>query len=152
MSGQGLVSVRLPESMLQRVRLTARRRGLTTNEFARSVVGGLVGLAGAQIQEIPEPGSEGTNPRLSLYLGDEGLQVLNSAATASGLSPSSVLRRALNAALGTKLMSPVQHSEHDDHSLSWLPILIAIVAAIVVPVLNAIAQARTASVQQKGAS
>ena len=108
MSGRGLVSVRLPESMLGKLRLAARRRGMSTNEFARTGVGVLVGLSGSQIMEIPDPPLEAANPRLSLYLGQEELQSLNAAATSSGLTASGVLRRVLNAALTKNLIPPVQ--------------------------------------------
>lgn len=152
MSGHGLVSVRLPQSMLHKLHVTAGRRGLRTNELAQIIVNGLEGLSGSQIREIPEPSLEATNPRLSVYLGQKGLQVLNTAATSSSLSPSSALRRALNAALTTKSFSPVQPlAKQKEESLSWLSILIAVVAAIVVPVLGAIVQSKTASVQQRGA-
>jgi len=131
--------------MVERLRSTAQRRGQTVNEFARSVVGVLVGLSGEQICEIPEPDSEGTNQRLSLYLGDDGLQLLTRAATASGLNPSSTLRRTLNAVLTRNLIAPVQ-TEAD--SVSVAPIFVGIVLLILFFVLGAIVQIKTASEQQ----
>jgi len=151
MSGRGLVSVRLPESMLVKLHLAARRRGMSTNDFARTVVDGLVGLSGSQIQEIPEPPLEAANPRLSLYLGQERLQVLHAAATSSGLSPSSVLRRAQNAAVTKNPIPPVQRpTRQSDKSPSWFPILLVVAASIIVPNLGALAGITIASEQQKG--
>jgi hypothetical protein len=153
MSGRGLVSVRLPESLSHELRLSAQRRGLKINDLARTSVKGLVGIGGSQIREVPEPPLESTNPRVSLYLGEEGLRVLNAAAMSSGLSPSSVLRRVLNAALTTRLPSSVQHlAEESEHSLSYVWILIAVVLTIVSAILSAIARTQTASAQQKGMS
>jgi hypothetical protein len=153
MSGRGLVSVRLPQSMLQRFHSTARGRGMSTNDFARSIVSGLVGVRGSQIRELPEPPLESVNQRLSLYLGSEGLKVLNAAAASSGLRPSSVLRRAVGAALAMKVLPSVQRAnEQSEQSASWGSILFAIAAVIVLPVLSAIVETRTASVQQKGPS
>ena len=146
MSGRGLVSVRLPESMLGKLRLAARRRGMSTNEFARTGVGVLVGLSGSQIMEIPDPPLEAANPRLSLYLGQEELQSLNAAATSNGLTASGVLRRVLNAALTKNLIPPVQPEE--DKS-SGTPLVVGIVLMIVFALLTAIFKARTASEQQK---
>jgi hypothetical protein len=149
MSGRGLVSVRLPESMLERLRLAARRQGVSTNDFARTVVDGLVGLSGSQIREIPEPPSDAASLRLSVYLGQERLQVLNAAATSTGISPSSALRRALNAALTRNLIPSVQ-SEEDNASTA--PLVVGIVLLAIVALIALIRWARTASAQQKGKS
>jgi hypothetical protein len=147
MSGRGLVSVRLPESMLERLRLAARRQGVSTNDFARTVVDGLVGLSGSQIREIPEPPSDAANPRLSVYLGQERLQVLNAAATNSGLSPSSALRRALNAALTRNLIPSVQPEED---RVNMAPLVVGAVLLAIFALIALIRWARKASAQQKG--
>ena len=153
MSGRGLVSCRLPESMLERLGTVATGRAMSTNELARTVVDGLPGLSGSQIRSIPEPRLEATNPRLSLYLGQEGLQVLNAAATSSGLSPSSVLRRALNAAVTRNLITPVQRpTNRKDELPLWLSILFVIAIAIVLPILTGLVSRGIASEQQKGRS
>ncbi len=153
MSGRGLVSSRLPESMLERLGTVATGRAMSTNELARTVVDGLPGLSGSQIRSIPEPRLEATNPRLSLYLGQEGLQVLNAAATSSGLSPSSVLRRALNAAVTRNLITPVQRpTNRKDELPLWLSILFVIAIAIVLPILTGLVSRGIASEQQKGRS
>jgi hypothetical protein len=137
--------------MLVKLPLAARRRGMSTNDFARSVVNGLVGLSGPHIREIPEPSLEPTNPRLSLYLGQDAIKVLDVAATSSSLSHSAVLRRALNAALTRDLIRPVQPAaRRTEESLSWFPIVLIAAATIVVPILSALAGTRIASEQKKG--
>jgi hypothetical protein len=124
---------------------------MSTNDFARSVVNSLVGLSGPQIREIPEPSLEPTNPRLSLYLGQDAIKVLDVAATSSSLSHSALLRRALNAALTRNLIPPVQPTAMvREESVPWFPILLAVVIALVAPILGATAGTRIASKQQKG--
>lgn len=127
----------------------ARQRGLTTNELARSVVDGLVGLAGTQIREIPEPPIEAKNPRLSVYLGQERVQALNAAATSSGISPSSALRKALHAALTRNLIPSVQTEEDN---VSAAPLVVGIVLLATFALIALIRWARAASEQQKGKS
>jgi hypothetical protein len=151
MSGRGLVSVRLPRSILQRLHSTARGRGMTTNQLARIVVSGLVGISGSKIREMAEPTLESVNQRLSLYLGSEGVEVLNAASARSGLSASRVLRRAFGATFATGHVLTVQRpGEQSEQSASWISILFGIAALIVWPVLGAVVEARTASAQQKG--
>jgi uncharacterized membrane protein YdbT with pleckstrin-like domain len=147
MSGRGLVSVRLPESMLSRLRLAAHRQGVSANSFARTVVDGLAGLSGSQINEIPEPPVEAANPRLSVYLGQDRVEVLNAAATSSGISPSSALRKALHAALTRNLIPSVQTEEDN---VSAAPLVVGIVLLAIFALIALIKWARAASERQKG--
>lgn len=149
MSGRGLVSVRLPQSMLDRLWATTRQQGLTVNQYARNVVAGLAGLNGPQIRQIPEPASESRNPRLSVYLGDAGVQTLSSAALASGISPSSVLRRALSSAMTANLQFSADGSVTEgEQRFSWLWLLLAVAVPIVGGILNAFLDA-LATARQK---
>ena len=147
MSSRGLVSIRLPESFAQRFRLTAKRQGLTTNKFARRIVGKLAGLSGQQIRRIPEPNLEHSNPRLSLYLGSDCLIALRTAAASSGLTSSSTLRRALNAALTA---DPFPSVQQDKERVSVAPLVVGIVLVIIYVVVSIFAEAKIASAQQRG--
>ena len=95
MGGEGLVSVRLPGSLLAAFRASTDRQGITVHHAARSLIAGLESLTTDNLKALREPASEVDAPRVSLYIGWDLLDVLADATRESNLTNSSIVRRLL---------------------------------------------------------
>lgn len=108
MSGEGIVSIRLPQSLLGAFRAAADRQSLTIHEAARRVTALLHGLTTDELRSLREPPPESCNPRVSLYLGWTAIDVLASYTQSGILSNSQIFRRILFGLLVSKKLAFVQ--------------------------------------------
>lgn len=93
MSSQGLVSVRIPRSLLDVFRAAALRSKQSLHSGARTLILGLRGLAPRDLAAIPEPPHELDSPRVSLYVGVQSASTLAEFNSQTQLSTSSIVRR-----------------------------------------------------------
>ena len=112
MSGHGLVSVRLPRSLLEGPKTSAQRQGISIHEAARRLTDKLPSLTRADLKTLKEPPREQDAPRVSLYIGWDLLDVLADASHESNLSNSSIFRRLLHGLLVTKQLEFVQQDDN----------------------------------------
>jgi len=108
MSGEGLISVRLPGSLLAAFQAARERQGITAHEAARRLLSWLSDLSGEDLRALGDPSTEQDAPRLSLYVGWPGVDRLDSAVRRSGLSRSAILRRLLYGLLVSGSLQYVQ--------------------------------------------
>jgi hypothetical protein len=108
MSGDGVVSVRLPSSLRASLEFQATCQGITVHEAAKRLLAGLSSLSDAELRSLPEPPKEFTNQRLSLYVGWKQLDGLHNLSRISRLSFSGIFRRLLHALLVTHRIHFVQ--------------------------------------------
>lgn len=108
MSGDGVVSVRLPRSLLGAFRDAADQRGLTIHTAAQHVVAALSSLTPDDLRSLSEPPREIDTPRVSLYVGWRYVDALTAATRNSPLSVSSIFRRLLFGLLICKTVEFVQ--------------------------------------------
>jgi hypothetical protein len=112
MSGDGLISVRMPRSLLDAFRAAAQRQGISIHEAARRLTGKLPSLTRDDLRALTEPPRESDTPRVSLYIGWELLDVLADAAHESNLTNSGIFRRLLYGFLVTKQVEFVQQGDN----------------------------------------
>jgi hypothetical protein len=93
MSGQGLISVRIPRKLLDAFRIAASRSKRTLNGAARFLILGMKGLSPDQLLAIAEPPQELDNPKVSLYVGRSCVAALTEVSRKTQLSVSSIVRR-----------------------------------------------------------
>jgi hypothetical protein len=93
MSGQGLISVRIPRSLLDVFRTAASCSKRILHGAARFLILGLKGLTPDQLSAIPEPPQEVDSPRVSLYVGSRCVAALTEVSQKTQLSVSSIVRR-----------------------------------------------------------
>jgi len=110
MGGDGLLSVRLPLSLLETLRAAAGQRGLTIHEAARRVLAGLSSLTPDQVRALKEPPHELASPRVSVYVGWPGMDDLADMTRNASLTNSAVFRRLLYGLLVTKELLFVQQN------------------------------------------
>jgi hypothetical protein len=135
---------------LARLKALADRQDLSLHDLVRDVVNALDSLSHSQLHALSLPVPEPENKRISFYLGPEGVEHLCAVARKTGLTTSSVLRRALNATSEESSSCLVQRSH--DAQASSLPFLLAIAIGILIPALGlkaGIVERRSASLQQK---
>jgi len=108
MSGYGLVSARIPRSLLEALKASAQRQGISIHEAARRLTDKLPSLTRDDLRTLKEPPREQDSPRVSLYIGWDLLDVLDDAAHESDLTNSSIFRRLLYGFLVTKQIAFVQ--------------------------------------------
>jgi hypothetical protein len=111
MSGDGVLSVRLPLSLLGAFRASATRQGISIHEAATRVVSFLPSLSQDDLKALTEPPRELETPKVSLYIGWRGIDVLASVVRGGTLSNSQILRRILFGLLITKTVSFVQQNQ-----------------------------------------
>jgi hypothetical protein len=109
MSGDGLISVRIPRSLLEALKASAQRQGISIHEAARRLTDKLPSLTRDDLRTLKEPPREQDSPRVSLYIGWDLLDVLADATHESNLTNSSIFRRLLFGFLVTKQVGFVQH-------------------------------------------
>jgi hypothetical protein len=112
MSGQGLISIRIPRSLLGAFRLAAERKGLTVHDAARFIISALPSVTPDDLAALREPPDELDAPRVSLYIGWRSVDVLARAIDQTSLTNSTVLRRLLFALLVTKEIGFVQQDSY----------------------------------------
>ena len=95
MSGAGLISARLPRSLMEALETSASRAGLDVHEAVRQLVAGLRELTDAELAALPDPPKELDNPRLSLYVGWSHIETLKAVSDRTQLSISDLVRRLL---------------------------------------------------------
>lgn len=110
MSGDGVVSVRLPLTLLGAFRAAAARQGISIHEAASRLVSFLRSLSINDLMALTEPPRELDTPKISLYIGRRAIDVLVSVAHSGTLSNSQILRRVLFGLLIRKNISFVQHN------------------------------------------
>jgi hypothetical protein len=110
MSGYGLVSARIPRSLLEALKASAQRQGISIHEAARRLTDKLPSLSWDDLRTLKEPPREQDSPRVSLYIGWDLLDVLADAAHDSDLTHSSIFRRLLYGFLVTKQVEFVQQN------------------------------------------
>jgi len=110
MSGDGLISVRIPRSLLEALRASAQRQGISLHEAARRLTDKLPSLTRDDLRTLEEPPREQSSSRVSLYVGWDLLDVLADAAHESDLTNSSIFRRLLYGFLVTKQVEFVQQN------------------------------------------
>src|SRR4029077_10342889 len=108
MSGYGLVSVRIPRSLLEALKASAQRQGISIHEATRRFTDKLPSLTRDDLRTLKEPPGEQDTPRVSLYIGWELFDVLADATHESNLTNSSIFRRLLYGFLVIKQIAFVQ--------------------------------------------
>jgi hypothetical protein len=110
MSGEGILSVRLPLSLLGILRAIAGQQSMTIHETARRVLAGLSSLTPDQLRELKEPPREIASQRISLYVGWPLMDELAEMTQDAALTNSAVFRRLLYALLVTNQVLFVQQN------------------------------------------
>lgn len=108
MSGDGVISVRLPRSLLATFRAAAEQKGLTVHDAMRFLTNALPSLTLDDLTALREPPGELDTPRISFYIGWRSIDVLVRTIQNTPLTNSTVLRRLLYALLITKEIGFVQ--------------------------------------------
>jgi hypothetical protein len=111
MSGDGVVTVRLPLSLLGAVRATAQEHGISIHEAASRWVSYLPSLSPDDLRALKEPPRELDTRKISLYLGWRVVDALTVATRNSGLTNSTIIRRLLYAVLVAHDIEFVQQND-----------------------------------------
>jgi hypothetical protein len=111
MSGDGLISIRLPRTLFELLRAALQRSGRDLHEGARFLISYLDCLSPDELASLPEPPNETENPRVSFYVGRYVL-TLDEMSAGTQLSKSSILRRLVYGLFVTKSLRFVQHCEN----------------------------------------
>lgn len=111
MSGEGLISVRLPRSLMAVFRGSVSRAGIDIHSGTRRLVCALERFTPDELRWLPEPPKELDNPRLSLYVGWQCIDILAESNRQSQLSTSSVIRRLIYALLVNRSIQFVQNTD-----------------------------------------
>jgi hypothetical protein len=115
-SSHGLISVRIPRSLLVVFRAAALRSKHSLHGGARTIILGLRGLAPRDLAAMPEPPQEPDSPRVSLYVGVQCTSALADFTTRTQLSTSSIVRRLAYALFIKRSIRFVQNSANKE----WL--------------------------------
>jgi hypothetical protein len=128
MSGDWLISIRIPKSLLDAFRVAAQQQGISIHEAARRLTERLPSLTRDDFRALAEPPQESDTPRVSLYIGWKLLDGLADATHKSNLTNSSIFRRLLYGFLVTKQVEFVQQGDdwklqiastkHSEHLIS----------------------------------
>jgi hypothetical protein len=110
-SGDGVISVRLPLSLVGALRATAQEHGISTHEAASRWISYLPSLSLDELKTLKEPPRELDTPRVSLYVGWRVVDALTVATRNSGLTNSTIIRRLLYAVLITDDLEFVQQND-----------------------------------------
>jgi hypothetical protein len=116
MSGDGLISIRLPRTLFELLRTALQRSGRDLHGGARFLISYLDCLSPDELASIPEPPNEAENPRVSFYVGRYVL-TLEEISLKTRLSKSSIFRRLVYGLFVTKSLGFVQHSENKEWRL-----------------------------------
>ena len=149
MSGAGLVSIRLPRSVMEAFEANALHAGIDKHEAARRLISSLDTLTDDQLIGLPEPPRESDSPRLSLYLGWPHTQTLATVSQRTQLPISCIVRRLIYGLAVTGAIqsvttgqvhklnrAPVQHGNGEtDYGLYAGVILLALLAVAIVGIV-----------------
>jgi hypothetical protein len=119
MSGDGIISVRLPRTLLSTFRNWAASQGLSIHRAAIDLIYWMPDLDANELLSLPEPPKESDNPRVSLHVGLDSIDFLADVTSNSGLGTSSAFRRFLHAYLVDRTVEIVQRGR------SWVLQLIS---------------------------
>src|SRR5258708_15499428 len=110
-SGAGLVSIRLPRSVMEAFEADAMYTGIDRHEAARRLISCLGTVTDDHLVNLAEPPKESENPRLSLYLGWPHAQTLATVPRRTQLSVSCIVRRLIYGLAVTRAItvSPTGH-------------------------------------------
>jgi hypothetical protein len=108
MSGDGVVSARVPRSLLAILRAVAAEHGISIHEAAARLLDRLPSLTLEELASLPEPPREPDNPRISLHIGWNCVDILTEITYGSPLNNSSIIRRVLYAYLVQNTLEFVQ--------------------------------------------
>jgi hypothetical protein len=114
MSGRGLISVRIPRSLLYAFRTASSCSKRNLHGAARFLILGSKGLTPNQLSAIPEPPQEPDSPRVSLYVGSRCVAVLTEFVGRTKLSASSIVRRLAYGLLLNKSIRFVQNPTNNE--------------------------------------
>jgi hypothetical protein len=110
-SGDGVISVRLPSSLVGALRATAQEHGVSIHEAASRWISYLQSLSGDDLKSLKEPPRDLNTPRVSLYVGWCVVDALTVATRNSGLTNSTIIRRLLHAVLVADDIEFVQQND-----------------------------------------
>jgi hypothetical protein len=108
MSGDGVISVRMPASLVGALKATATTQGISVHEAAARILSRVSSITIDDLLALSEPPHEGTNPRASMYVGWRCVDALNLASKKSKLCNSTVIRRVLYGFLVQRSLEFVQ--------------------------------------------
>jgi hypothetical protein len=111
MCGDGVISVRLPLSLLGLFRATAEQHSISFHEAARRWISYLPSLSRDDLDALREPPHEFDTPKVSLYVGWRAVDVLTVATRNCTLTNSTILRRLLYGLLVTNELRFVLQNE-----------------------------------------
>lgn len=111
MSGDGVISVRLPRSLLGAFRATAQEHDISIHDAASRWISYLPSLCPDDLKALTEPPREFDTPKVSLYIGWRVVDALTVATRNSGLTNSTIIRRLLYAVLITDDLEFVQQND-----------------------------------------
>ena len=127
MSGAGLVSIRLPRSVMEALEANSLRAGMDKHEATRRLVLHLEQLTDDQLANLPEPPRELDNPRVSLYVGWPQTEALAAVSRRTQLSTSCIVRRLVYGLVASGSIdldqseeSPELHLTHIQHRAEGL--------------------------------
>jgi hypothetical protein len=109
-SGDGVVTVRMPRLLLRSLESAAHLQGVSAHEIARRVLSRISSLTGDELVSLLEAPPETDNPRISLYVGWQCIDGLIKATHDSRLTTSSVVRRMLYGVLVSDALAFVQEN------------------------------------------
>jgi hypothetical protein len=93
MGGEGLVSVRMPRSLLSVFRASAERQGYTIHKVAAELTCALTSLTLGELKSLREPPHEIENPRVTLNVTWGLIDILSDYTRDKVLTNSSIFRR-----------------------------------------------------------
>lgn len=108
MSGDGVVSVRVPKSLLETFRMAVDAAEYTVHDAAEATIDCLDSITDEDLRALPEPPREAETPRISFYVGLEYVDALAAVAQGSGLTVSSIFRRVIFGVLVCRTLEVVQ--------------------------------------------
>jgi hypothetical protein len=111
MSGDGVISIRLPLSLLGAFRTAAAGQNLTIHEAARRLIAFIPDLTQDELMQLKEPPHEFDSPRISLYVGWQSIDALTRETKNSILGNSNIFRRLFYGLFVTKELEFVQRND-----------------------------------------
>src|SRR5712692_7826615 len=118
MSGAGLVSIRLPRSIMEAFEAEALQADMDKHEATRRLVLCLERLTNDQLAKLPEPPKEKDNPRLSLYIGWPHAETLATVSRRTQLSMSCIVRRLVYGLAVTGAIKPASTGQVHEPNLA----------------------------------
>jgi hypothetical protein len=112
MSGDGVLTFRLPTSLDRAVRSAAEFQGIRVHEWVRRVICLLATISPDDVRGLREPPRVMDTRKASLYIGWRAVDVLTITTRNSKLTNSTILRRLLYGLLVTKEIEIVQQDEY----------------------------------------